>query len=188
MHSHAPDMVLATDSAGRSAAFSAEDAATLRLLRQAPQNLDLGATDIAGRGLVWYAAALKRNPILVELLCEEGDLPPRRNESGAANATVPARTPGPKAKKALEAGAQDPRASPFLAAVRQHAGLQCTGLAKVPPEQIAETWDVLAHCGGLERAKKREREREKERKKERKKEEVLVERRVFILRRDLLPN
>jgi len=144
MKSHAVDMVSATDAAGRTAVFAAEDTATLRLLAEAPQSLDLFAADTAGRSLVWYAAALKRKDILAELLCEPGDLPPNHTES---NDTVTLKSQSPKAKKALEAGSQDPSASPFLAAARQHAGLRCASLGKAP-DQVQQTLDVLAYCGG----------------------------------------
>ena len=144
MKSHAADMVSATDAAGRTAVFAAEDTATLRLLAEAPQSLDLFAADTAGRSLLWYAAALKRKDILAELLCEPGDLPPNHTES---NDTVTLKSQSPKAKKALEAGSQDPSASPFLAAARQHAGLRCASLGKAP-NQVQQTLDVLAYCGG----------------------------------------
>ena len=142
MQAHAADMVSATDAAGRTALFAAEDAETFRLLTQSPYSLDASALDISGRGLLWYAAASKRNELLAELLCEPGDRP-ERNES--VNGTVPARPPGAKAKEAL--ASRTPGSSPLLAALRQRAGLQCAGLDKAP-EQAQQTLDLLAHCGG----------------------------------------
>ena len=84
---------------------------------------------------------------MAELLCDEGDMPPASNETSTVNGTVPVKPPGAKAKKAWQVGSQEPDSSPFLAAVRQRAGLRCGGLAKAP-ERSQRTLDLMAHCGG----------------------------------------